>query len=67
MRVPDRGTVVLGGLSSLDESTGQKSIPILSHIPILKRLVTRDAVSKNRSHNVFMVTPTILLQDEVEP
>jgi len=67
VRVPDRGTVVLGGLSAASESTGESGIPILSHIPILKRLISRSTVGHDRSHLLFLVTPTILLPDEVEP
>lgn len=67
VRVPDRGTVVLGGLSTASENTGQGTIPILCHIPILKRLVIRSAVDKRRTHLLFMVTPTIMLQNELEP
>jgi len=67
VRVPDRGTVVLGGLSAASESTGTTGIPILSHIPILKRLIERSTVGHDRSHLLFLVTPTILLPDEVEP
>jgi len=36
-------------------------------VPILKRLVTNSAVGKQRIHNIFLVTPTILLNEEVEP
>ena len=65
--VPDRGTLVLGGLATLGETSGQGSIPIFAHIPILKRLFVRSAVDKRRTHLLFMVTPTILYRDEVEP
>jgi type II secretory pathway component GspD/PulD (secretin) len=67
IRVPDRGTMVLGGLSTLSETTGQGSVPILSHIPILKVLATDRAVDKRRTHLLFMVTPTIMLPNEIEP
>ena len=67
VRVPDRGTLVLGGLSNVAETTGEGSVPLLCHVPILKRLFVRSAVGKQRIHNMFLVTPTILLQNEVEP
>ena len=67
VRVPDRGTVVLGGLATAQENKGQGSVPILAHIPIIKRLFVRSAVDKRRTHLLFMVTPTILIQDELEP
>jgi len=67
IKVPDRGTVVLGGLATAAENTGEGSIPILGHIPILKRLFIRSATTKARTHLIFMVTPTILLDEELEP
>jgi len=67
IKVPDRGTVVLGGLATAAENTGQGTVPILGNIPILKRLFIRSATTKARTHLIFMVTPTILMDEELEP
>jgi hypothetical protein len=67
IRVPDRGTAILGGLASLQDSDSMGTVPILSRIPILSRLVTHSQINKQRKHVLFMVTPTILLPNELEP
>ena len=67
IKVPDRGTVVLGGLSHVEETRTEGGVPILSHIPIIKRLFLNTVVVKTRFHNVFLATPTILIEKEFEP
>ena len=67
VRVPDRGTLVLGGLSTTTDTTSQGGVPILTSIPLLKRLFTNSSLVKTRHHVVFLVTPTILIQSELEP
>ncbi len=67
IKVPDRGTVIMGGLSNTTETRTEGGVPILSHIPIIKRLFLNTVVNKQRSHNIFMATPTILIEKEFEP
>jgi len=67
IRVPDRGTAILGGLASLQDADSMGTVPILSRIPIISRLVTHSQIDKKRKHVLFMVTPTILLPNELEP
>ena len=41
VRVPDGGTVVIGGLKRIRDIDQQNEIPFLSHIPILNLLTSR--------------------------
>jgi len=66
-KVPDRGTLVLGGLVDTSETSGEGSVPILGSIPILKRLFVNSAEGIARKHKIFLVTPTIIMWDEIEP
>ena len=67
MKVPDRGTAVIGGFTSVQETRTEEGVPILSHIPVIKRLFLNTNVAKNREHDIFLVTPTILIEKEFEP
>jgi general secretion pathway protein D len=67
VKCPDRGTVVIGGFTQVTETRTEEGVPVLSHIPVIKRLFLSTTVSKNRTHQIFMVTPTILLEKEFEP
>jgi len=67
VKVPDRGTAVFAGLTSVTETRQEQGVPILSHIPVIKRLFLSTRIEKDRGHNVFMVTPTILIEKEFEP
>ena len=40
--VPDKGTIMIGGLGSIDRNNTTTGIPILSKIPVLKLLFTRN-------------------------
>ena len=67
MKVPDRGTAVIGGFTSVSETRTEQGVPVLSHIPVIKRLFLDTTISKTREHDIFLVTPTILLEKEFEP
>jgi type II secretory pathway component GspD/PulD (secretin)/tetratricopeptide (TPR) repeat protein len=67
IKVPDRGTVVMGGLSHVEESRIEGGVPILMHIPIIKRLFQTTSIQRNRMHTVFFTEPTILIEKEFEP
>jgi len=66
VRVPDRGTLVIGGLSRAADYRQESGIPFLANLPFLKRLFTRMAEYKQRQHLLMLVTPTILIQQEQE-
>lgn len=67
VKCPDRGTVVIGGFTRVNETRAEQGVPVLSHIPVIKRLFLSTTVNKSREHDIFLVTPTILLEKEYEP
>lgn len=66
VKVPDGGTVVLGGIKRLSEGRNEGGVPILSKIPYLKRLFTNSAIGRETTSMIMMVTPRIIIQDEEE-
>jgi len=66
VRVPDRGRLIIGGLSRAADYRQESGLPFLANLPLLKRLFNRVAEYKQRQHLLMLVTPTILMQDEQE-
>jgi len=66
VRCPDRGTVILGGLSDTSDRTREGGPPILINLPFIKRLFSTKGHTRSREHQVFLVTPTIILAEELE-
>ncbi|MDE1888976.1 MAG: hypothetical protein KGI30_01790 [Planctomycetota bacterium] len=64
--VPDKGTLMIGGLGSIDKTKLTSGIPILSKIPILGRLFSRDQKSNTKSNLVILLKPTVLIREEQE-
>jgi type II secretory pathway component GspD/PulD (secretin)/uncharacterized protein (UPF0297 family) len=64
--VPDKGTLMIGGLGSITKDSLTTGIPILSKIPVLKRLFTRDQKNNIKSNLVILLKPTILIREEQE-
>jgi type II secretory pathway component GspD/PulD (secretin) len=64
--VPDKGTLMIGGLGSITRDNLTTGIPILSKIPVLKRLFTRDQKNNIKSNLVILLKPTILIREEQE-
>ena len=64
--VPDGGTLLLGGLTLAGESEKEAGIPILSKIPILKRLFTNRSNAKDEQVVLILVKPVIIIQREQE-
>lgn len=64
--VPDKGTLMIGGLGSVTKDNLTTGIPILSKIPILKRLFSRDQKNNQKSNLVILLKPTILIKEEQE-
>jgi general secretion pathway protein D len=60
VNVPDRYTVVIGGLITNDESETAQGVPFLWKIPILGHLFRRDQESRTKSTLYVFVTPVIL-------
>ncbi len=62
--VPDRGTLMIGGLGSTKKQTRTGGVPILSKIPILKRLFSRESEVLERSNLIIILKPTIIIIEE---
>ena len=64
--VPDKGTLMIGGLGSINKENLTTGIPILSKIPVLKRLFSRDQKTNKKSNLVILLKPTIIIKEEQE-
>ncbi|HHT9114520.1 MAG TPA: hypothetical protein ACFYD0_14515 [Candidatus Wunengus sp. YC65] len=64
--VPDKGTLMIGGLGSINKSNLTSGIPILSKIPVLKRLFSLDQKKNKKSNLVILLKPTIIIKEEQE-
>jgi len=60
------GTLMIGGLGSINKDNSTTGIPILSKIPVLKRLFSRDQKSNIKSNLIILLRPTILIKEEQE-
>ena len=66
VKVPDQGTVLLGGLTLSAEREVQSGVPVLSKIPILGRLFSNRSEIKDKQILLILVKPTIILKEESE-
>lgn len=64
--IPDRGTLMIGGLGTTRKATRTGGVPILSKIPILKRLFSRDSETVEKTNLIILLKPTILIREEEE-
>ena len=64
--VPDGGTVLMGGIKRLSESREERGVPFLSSIPYVNRLFRNVGIGQDTSNLMMMVTPRILIQEELE-
>ncbi len=64
--VPDRGTLMIGGLGSSEKRKRTGGVPILSKLPLIKRLFSRDSEVIVRSNLIILLKPTILIREEEE-
>jgi general secretion pathway protein D len=64
--VPDGGTLLLGGQTLSGEIERESGVPVLSKIPIIKRLFTNRAMAKDDQILLILVKPTIIIQREQE-
>ena len=64
--VPDGGTILIGGLSTAQETEGFATVPLLSKIPIIKYLFMSWGKMDTRQSLVVLVTADILVQTELE-
>ncbi|MGE3807054.1 MAG: type II secretion system protein GspD, partial [Gemmataceae bacterium] len=64
--VPDGGTVLLGGLKTLQEGRNEFGPPILSKLPYINRLFKNVGYGRNVTSHLIMVTPRIIINEEEE-
>ena len=64
--VPDGGTLLLGGTRQYIESEAETGVPILSKVPILKRLFNNRATVRRAYNLLILIRPKILIQAEEE-
>ena len=64
--VPDGGTVLLGGIKTMQEDRIESGVPFLSNIPYVNRLFKNVGIGRDTSSLMMMVTPRIIIQEEEE-
>jgi type II secretory pathway component GspD/PulD (secretin) len=64
--VPDSGTLLLGGTRKFSESDVETGVPILSKVPILKRLFNNRASLRTATNLLILIRPKIIIQAEEE-
>ncbi len=64
--VPDKGTVMLGGMREVNEVEVETGVPILSKIPFISRFFTNRLTSKNETTLLILIRPEIIIQQENE-
>jgi type II secretory pathway component GspD/PulD (secretin) len=64
--IPDRGTVLVGGLDRGIEQNSESGVPMLSHIPFVGRLFGKRGRYSLRESLYLSVTARIILNDEEE-
>ena len=64
--VPDGGTILVGGLKTMNEQRREFGPPILSKIPYVSRLFRNQSYGKSATSLMFMVTPRIIINEEEE-
>ncbi len=59
VKIPDRGSILLGGLKSISIADKKSTTPVLGNIPILSFLFSRQGKSQEIEHLMIVVTATI--------
>ena len=62
--VPDGGTILVGGIKTMQEQRREFGPPILSKIPYVSRLFRNQSYGKSATSLMFMVTPRIIINEE---
>jgi type II secretory pathway component GspD/PulD (secretin) len=67
--VPDKGILMIGGLGRSSVAKTSKGVPILSKIPIIKRLFSSKTINRDITTSgnlIILIKPTILIREEQE-
>lgn len=59
MRVKDGESIIIGGLSRVDETNGVNKIPILGDIPLLGNFFRHTSTDKTKNEIILLVTPKV--------
>ena len=60
----DGGSLVMGGLISGNQSSGEQGIPVIGRMPVLGRLFRTDTLQEDRTELLVMVTPYVVADHE---
>lgn len=60
----DGGSLLMGGLTSINQSDGSTGVPVLGRIPVLGRLFRTDSFQEDRTELVVLVIPYVLASHE---
>ncbi|GAG85222.1 unnamed protein product, partial [marine sediment metagenome] len=67
--VPDKGILIIGGLGTSSETKTSSGTPILSKIPIIKRLFSSNKIDRkaDKAGNlIILIKPSIMVREEEE-
>ena len=64
LTLKDGGSLLMGGLISGNQSSGQGGVPFLGQIPVLGRLFRTDALQEDRTELMILVTPYVVADHE---
>lgn len=67
--VPDKGILMIGGLGKSSETRASKGVPVLSKIPVVKRLFSSNTIDRDittAGNLIILIRPTILIREEEE-
>ena len=64
--VPDQGTLLIGGMKTTEEVEIEAGVPVLSKIPVLKRLYSNRSLVKDETVLLILVKPTVIISTEAE-
>jgi len=64
--VPDKGTLMIGGLAFARSQDRESGPPILSKIPLLKWLFTMRGTQRVKHNLLILIRPQVLIREEME-
>jgi type II secretory pathway component GspD/PulD (secretin) len=64
--VPDKGTLLMGGMRLLGDVEIEAGVPMLSKIPLINRAFTNRSNIKDERTLLVLIKPQILIQSEIE-
>jgi type II secretion system protein D len=62
--VPDQNTVVIGGLVTEEKSKDRTGFPIISRIPLVGSLFSRQSTNTRRQELIVMIQPTVIADED---